>query len=222
MSNIKICNRPRLDEEQIIELKSDIKMINSLIKKRISLIKSSKYATTSSQNAIARELGFDSFSELSILSVNEKHHENFRIDNSLSIMQFFNAYKNLSLKDNNAKILSISDVSIALDEFKSFKNSKKEKVITLKELHKIINSSEYCGHKYTKDNEFPDEFNIDPNDDFFNNLKNGDQFKVKTENEYKYFTVSSFEHIYSKKYIFKVIVGKWYNLDSSPFCTGNQ
>ena len=33
MSNIKICNRPRLDEEQIIELKSDIKMINSLIKR---------------------------------------------------------------------------------------------------------------------------------------------------------------------------------------------
>ena len=51
------------------------------------------------------------------------------------------------------------------------KIQKKKKKITLKELHKIINSSEYCGHKYTKDNEFPDEFNIESNDDFLIILK---------------------------------------------------
>lgn len=213
-------NRPRIDETQLNQFKSDIKMLSKLIVNELQGYKSSKYPVTTTQNAYARKLDFDSFSEMNLLSVIETQNEDFCLVDVFTPCELFDIYKDI--KNNCNKKLGLSHVENAVIEFKSRDEVDEGINIKLSELRIIINDDEYNEHHYTEKCGFPSEFKVDPKGSFFKKLQHEDHFSVLDGKEKKYYTVAAFNHIYTNKKVFKILSGKWWNIDTSPFCSGQH
>jgi hypothetical protein len=217
-----ISNRPLVNKDQLADLKVEIKLLSRLIVSELKTSKNAKYNATSTQNSYARKFGFDSFSEMTYLCVAETQHQDFGIENVLSADALYEIYSSLSHKGTSAELLSVGHINNALVEFKSRKNAPTSPTISLELLREIINESEYSEHHYTETCGFPSEFKIEPTSEFFDNVFNGDHIVITDGDKKKSFTITEFEHIYSKKKVFKVISGRWWNIDTSPFCTGQD
>jgi hypothetical protein len=215
-------NRPRIDKEQMDQLKSDIKLLSRLIIAEFKCYKTAKYPATSTQNAYARQFGFDSFSEMSMLMVATTHHSTFSLACALSAPDLLNVYENLNHQGGKTDLLEIGHINNALVEFKTRKNKPEMPTITLALLRDIINESEYCQHTYTENCGFPNEFNVEPTAEFFDTVNHEDHILVVDGGEKKYYTIAKFEHMYTKRKVFKVLSGKWWNIDESPFCSGQS
>jgi hypothetical protein len=214
--------KPIINKEQLESLKSDIKLINKCVVSEINANKAAKFPVTKSQNVYSRELGFSSFSEMSLLSKPLSEHPDFSIDGYLSTSSLLNIYRNINVSDGLADKVTIDHINNALIEFKKVKYALKEPHIELSLLHEIINESQYCEHTYTKKCGFPTEFNVETTSEFFDLRQMGDHIIVANEIEKKCYTVTEFDHMYTNEKVFKIVIGRWWNLGSSPFSTGQN
>jgi hypothetical protein len=215
-----ISNRPLVNKEQLEDLKVEIKLLSRLIVAELKTSKNAKYPTTSIQNSYARKFGFDSFSEMTYLCIAKTQHEDFGIEKVLSAEALYDIYKKISHKGSSSELLSVGHIANALVEFESRKKAPTKPTISLELLREVINESEYSQHHYTEKCGFPNEFNVETTSEFFDKVFSGDHIIVTNGNEKKVFTITEFEHIYSKKKVFKIISGRWWNIDTSPFCSG--
>lgn len=215
-------NRPRLTNEQIDELKSDIKFLSNAIYKAVSGHNVNKIGTTTSQNAIAREFNYKSFSELSLHKVPTEHNPDFSLASALTIQQFYNAYRDIKTAGGGSlrNSLTVTAIASALTKLEQSKLVIEETFIGLQDLYEIINADEYhYGHTYQTGDGYPSEFTVSAKAKFFEKLRSWDHFRVYDGKDYKCFTVEQFEHIYDKKPCFKVVVGRRYE---SGFSVGDQ
>lgn len=215
-------NRPSLDKEQINDLKSDIKLLSSLIIKEINTHKAAKYPINSTQNAVSRSLNFSSFSELSINNSPHSSFVNFSLENAFSSSQILEIYSRLKHGDKHADKLTIEHIKNALVEFKKIKHSPKEPTIDILSLHEIINESSLKEHHYTYECGYPDDFKIEKESEFFDGLNHGNHFLVKKGREYRCYTLFESEHIYTKQIFFNATVGRWLETSSGAICVGNK
>lgn len=212
-----ILNRPRISEEQQTQFKNDIKLFSRLLISELNTYSSAKYPTVATQNAFARKLGFDSFSEMVMLSVKESQCDDFSILNYFSESELLSIYSNLPHKGSQTAIVTMLHINNTIDEIKSRAEIPKYKTLDLSVLRHIINKSELSEHHYTENCGFPSEFKIEKTSDFFNELYHEDVFLVKDCKSKNHYTVCEFKDLYSNKKIFKILKGHWVNIDTSPF-----
>jgi hypothetical protein len=213
-------NYPRLTKSQADDLKADIKILSGAICKQISNKKSAKIPVTSAQNAIARHLGFTSFSGLTIDIVPTVHHADFSLYNAITPEEAFECYSKLKCSDAAAKPITEFVVKTALEDLKNHYLAPNEATISLADLHVILNRDKYClKDDYKTEDGLPREFVVSPKAEFFKGLESWDQFRVYDGDQYKCFTIEEFEHIYDKVPCFKVVVGRWYE---NGLCIGDQ
>ncbi|CAH6995898.1 conserved hypothetical protein [Vibrio chagasii] len=215
--------RPRLTATQIDSLKSDIKFLSAAIYRGLTGHKGNKFPVAASQNAIARELGFTGFTELSSRKVPTEHHSDFTLASALTVQKAHNAYSGLKLTGGvEAKhFLTVESVSNALALLDAKSLEIDEPHLSLMDLYAIINADEYHhGHQYKEGDGYPSEFTVGTKTEFFDKLHDWDHFRVYDGKEYKCFTVNKFQYIYDKKItLFKVSVGRWFE---NGYCSGHK
>lgn len=218
---MSMSHRPRLTRVQLQEFKSDIKLMNRLIKSELNN-GGVAIPVTASQNAYARKLSFDSFAEMSSKCVTVEHYPDFCLSSAFSELDLLDVYKLIKGTKYNGESVTLGHVSNALVEFNTRKSAPSEPTMSLVALHDFLNESELNEHEYTAECGFPNEFEVYATDDFFDSLAHGDQFLVKGGDDHCYYTLFEFKNMYTNLKMYKVVAGKWWNIDESPFCSGRK
>lgn len=217
---------PDLSDKQIKQLKADIKIVTKNVKPLFPTLKSARVKTTTIQNEIAKALGVSSFSEITLSKIGASKETSFSLFEFLDPKDIAEAYFSIYY-------LYAPDVELPLREKvkKEVIKSKEESLkisgnksdsatpsIKISDLYELLNESDYSDHQYKSGDGFPREFDINPNVFFFRGLSEGDHFMVVDGDDIRYYTVTEIEHIYTKKTVFKIISGRWFNIGVSPFC----
>ena len=204
--------RPRLTLSQISELKCDVKRLSNIIKNLIT--QKQTFPVVATQNAIAKELGFTSFSELVIKNVPIRHHNKFSLTAALDDKQVSNAYSSICTDISVPR----KTAAIAISELNDRNDGDKMPCIDVCALYDIINNSQYSEHEYKSGDGFPSKFTVSTSDTFFDSLFDWGHFVVRDGEDDMIYTVNQFDYIYDNKTtLFNVVRGKWFD---NGFCAG--
>lgn len=221
---------PDLSEKQISQLKNDIKIATKNVKPLFPALKPSPLKTTTVQNEIAKALGVSSFAEIPLSKIQSEKETSFSLFDFLEPKEISDAFFFIYYRDGRSVELPLkADVEekILKSKEESFKISEKDSnsgtpKIQISDLYELINESDYADHHYKLGDGFPNEFDLNPNVFFFRGFEEGDHIMVVDGDAERCYTITKYEHIYTKKTVFKVISGRWVNIGVSPFCVGDK
>lgn len=207
---MSMSHRPRLTENQIAQLKTEISFLGSTILKSIGA-GNGKYGSTAALNAIAREFKFNDFSELRSKRVPSIHHESFSLVSALDSTSIWRAFKDLRHSGKKGTTVTPDVIEYACQKLYVRSQQPSEPYILIEDLYLLLEGDEYHhGHHYKKGDGYPSSFNVSLTSDFFDNLRSWDHFRVYDGEDYRCYTVEEFEHIYTKQPCFRVELGRRY------------
>lgn len=216
--------RPRLTKEQISDLKADTKYLASAISKELALLRNYvKFPVVATQNSVAKQFSFSSFSELASKEVPVEHHADFNLTDALNMNQLHLAFSTVKVNAHQdlSEIVSRKIVWKAVTKLEESRSQPSEPSISLEDFYEILNASEFgSGHQYTVGDGFPSSADVDTKTEFFCELSDWDHFRVYDGSDYKCYTVEKFDYMYDPKVkLFRVTVGRWYE---NGFCVGQK
>lgn len=213
-----LLHRPALTNEQIQSLKSDIKLLARHVSNAANLLK--KIPVTKAYNAIAEEMGYSSFSQLSLnkkspIAVTAK----LDLLNDIEVKEVYSAFKCFDV--------NLDAAETGLKSAQASRNPTANEIlfISLSKASEILNRSYVAESQHVYPEVSPKEFKATLDDEFFKDLSVEDSFVMDAPDGKKYYytVVDSSPHIYDESVqVLTIRIGLWVALDNGGFSVGAE